>query len=83
MSRCIHYISLSSLRKIITDPAHGMTLAYVNSPRQTFGELSCQFFVAGDDKREDAARGLTLGKRGMWESCLQRQNPDAVDLLNP
>ena len=81
MSRCAQYVSLSSLRNILRDAAHGVVLAYVASPRETCGELSCHAFAPGTDKRAHFARGETLGKPGRWESCRARWAPGSTDFV--
>lgn len=81
MSLCVHYLGADSLKRILRDPAHGVALAHVLSPRLTFGELSSGTFCASEDKRAESARGLTLGKRGMWDTCQARFAPETVDLI--
>jgi hypothetical protein len=76
MSRCIHYVGLSSLREILRDPAHGVVLAYTASPRVTFGELSCSHVTAGTKRPS-----LGLGKPDPLDTCWARFYPDMVDLL--
>lgn len=81
MSRCVHYVGAESLRRILQDPAHGIALAHVHSPRQTFGELSSATFCASRDKRAESGRGQTIGKPGPWATCMARFYPDAVDFI--
>ena len=76
MSRCIHYVSLNSIKQILRDPAHGVALAYTNSPRTTFGELSCHHFTTGEKRRTGPF------VPGQFDTCAARFYPDSVDLLN-
>ena len=79
MTRCLQYIGAESVKRILLDPAHGVALAYVASPRVTFGELSCASFCASEDKRAELARGTVIGRPGRNDSCRARWAPDSVD----